>query len=188
MIYYHLDNDILHNALFLAGRMHALDSRNPDAIHLLSLCHFRSKQFKLAFDYGQAAARRGSHLGCSYVFAQACLRLDRWSEGIDALEKLRHAWDGKNDWSMWKRPECLRLRWHANDFLAKPPDPSQRFIPDAPSILCLLGKLYEAGWKTDKAIDCWSAALKLNPFMWEAFESICNTGMLLDVDFALNKS
>lgn len=98
MIYYHLDNDLSDNALFLAGRLYALDPRSPDAIHLLALCHLRSNQYKLAFDYSQAAARRALHLGCSYIFAQTCLRLGRNPEGIDALEKIRHAWDGNNDW------------------------------------------------------------------------------------------
>lgn len=98
MIYYHLDNDLLDNALFLAGRLYALDPRNTDAIHLLALCHLRSNQFKLAFDYSQATARRALHPGCSYVFAQTCLRLGRNPEGIDALEKIRCEWDGNNDW------------------------------------------------------------------------------------------
>lgn len=98
MIYYHLDNELLYNALILAGRMHAFDQKNPEAVHLLSLCHFKNKQYKLAFDYGQPVARRSLHLGCSYVFAQACLKLNRSPEGIDALERTRHMWDGKNDW------------------------------------------------------------------------------------------
>lgn len=60
----------------------------------------------------------------------------------------------------------------------KTPDTTQRFIPDAPAVLCLLGKLYRAEWRTDKAVECWAAALKLNPFMWEAFENLCDTGRL----------
>lgn len=98
VVWYHLDNDLLNNALFLAGRMHALDPRNTEAVHLLALCHQKSGQFKTAYHYTQTVARRGLHLGCAYVFAQACLKLQRAAEGIDALEKLRPTWESKIDW------------------------------------------------------------------------------------------
>lgn len=103
IVLYHLDQGLLNNALFLAGRLHALDSRNLQSIHLLALCHLRNTQARLAYHYTQQAARRGLHLGCAYVFAQACLDLNKRAEGIDALERVRHMWDGKNDWGKSKR-------------------------------------------------------------------------------------
>lgn len=99
-IYYHLDNDLTSNALFLAGRLHALEPRNPDAVHLLALCHYRQGQAKAAYDYTRILGLgKGSHLGCSYVFAQACLVLDRTTDGIAALEKARALWEGEVYWS-----------------------------------------------------------------------------------------
>jgi anaphase-promoting complex subunit 3 len=97
-IWHHLDNDLLSNALFLAGRLHALDPRNPETIHILALCHQRGGQIKTAYDYTQPPARRGLHLGCAYIFAQACLKLNRPLEGIDAIEKVRSTWENRIDW------------------------------------------------------------------------------------------
>lgn len=103
IVLYHLDQGLLNNALFVAGRLHALDARNLHSLHLLALCHLRNAQARLAYHYSQQAARRGLHLGCAYVLAQACLELSKRSEGIDALERVRHLWDGKNDWGKdWK--------------------------------------------------------------------------------------
>jgi len=99
LIFYHLDNDLLQNALFLAGRLHGLEPRNPDTGHLLALCHLKQGQFKAAYDYSKDTRLRGSHLGCAYVFAQACLALERYQEGITALERCRSSWAPRNHWS-----------------------------------------------------------------------------------------
>jgi anaphase-promoting complex subunit 3 len=96
LIYYHLDNDMLDNATFLAGRLHALEPRNPDSSHLLALTYFRLRRFKAAYDFSQKYGANGRHLGCAYVFAQACLALGRNMDGVNALEKCRSAWTGRN--------------------------------------------------------------------------------------------
>lgn len=96
IIYYHLDNDLLNNAQFFAERLHGLEPRNPDALHLLALCHHRLGEHKTAYDYIRPIALRGSHLACSYVFAQVCLVLRKNAEGITALERVRSLWDGRN--------------------------------------------------------------------------------------------
>ena len=99
LIYYHLDNDLVQNALFLAGRLHGLEPRSPDAAHLLALCHFRLGRLKAAYDYSRDKGLRGQHLGCAYVFAQACLGLERVADGIGALDRARGLWGGRNHWS-----------------------------------------------------------------------------------------
>ena len=38
LIYYHLDGNLLRNALFLAGRLHAYEPRSSEAAYLLALC------------------------------------------------------------------------------------------------------------------------------------------------------
>jgi len=95
LIYYQLDNNLLQDALFLASRLHALDFRNQDSIHLLALCHQRLGQHKAVYDYAKSAAVRGSHLGCSYIFAQSCLAIGQFEDGIHSLERARPLWDGK---------------------------------------------------------------------------------------------
>lgn len=64
--------------------------------------------------------------------------------------------------------------------LTSPPDKhsdiSRRHLPDAAACYCLLGKLYSANTETQKAVDCYTEALKLNPFMWDAYTDLCNMG------------
>lgn len=101
LIYYHLDNELLQNALFCAGRLHGLEPRNPDAAHLFALCHLRLGRLKAAYEYSRDKGLRGHHLGCAYVFAQACLGLERYVDGIGALDRARGLWGGRSHWSEW---------------------------------------------------------------------------------------
>lgn len=99
IVYYHLDNGFAENALFFAGRLHALDPRSHDAAHLLALCNLRLGRYKQALDDARAKGNHTQHLGCAYVFAQACLALGRYEQGAQALEKMRSSWAGRNHWS-----------------------------------------------------------------------------------------
>jgi hypothetical protein len=54
---------------------------------------------------------------------------------------------------------------------------SRRHIPDAAAVNFLLGKLWASYGETTKAVEFFVEALKLNPFLWEAFIELCNTGM-----------
>jgi anaphase-promoting complex subunit 3 len=107
LIHYHLDNGFTENALFLAGRLYALEPRNADAAHLLALCNLRLGRFKAAYDYSKHKGGQSQHLGCAYVFAQACLGLEKHEQGIQALEKARSSWASRNHWS--KRAQRLLL-------------------------------------------------------------------------------
>jgi anaphase-promoting complex subunit 3 len=40
----------------------------------------------------------------------------------------------------------------------------------------LLGKLWTAYGETTKAVECFVEALRTNPFLWDAFTDLCNTG------------
>ena len=96
LIYYHLDNNLIRNALFLAGRLHAFEPRSSEASSLLALCHLQSGQSKAAWEYSRNSGSRGTHVGCSYVYAQACLDLGKYIEGITALERSKGLWASKN--------------------------------------------------------------------------------------------
>jgi anaphase-promoting complex subunit 3 len=41
----------------------------------------------------------------------------------------------------------------------------------------MIGKLWAALGDTKKAVESYVAAVKVNPFLWEAFTGLCNTGM-----------
>ncbi|KAE9964809.1 hypothetical protein EG328_002811 [Venturia inaequalis] len=160
LIFYHLDNDFLQNALFFAGRLHGLEPRSPDTAHLLALCHLKLGHFKAAYDYSRDSRLRGNHLGCAFVFAQSCLALERYQDGAVALEKCRGLWAVRNHWNQ-----------HS--------EVSRRHQPDAAAVLCLLGKLCKANGETKRAADYYAESLKLNPFMWDAFQDLCDSGVPL---------
>ena len=108
LVHYHLDNNFLENALFFATRLLALEPRNGDATHLVALCNLRLGRYKAAFDYAKPKAlAQQQHLGCAYVFAHACLGLERFDLGVQALEKARGLWAGRNHWSKHSAGETI---------------------------------------------------------------------------------
>ena len=170
LIHYNLDNDLLQNALFLAGRLHGLDPRSPETVHLVALCHFKLGHFRAAYDYARPDLSRAARfsasspsaaaqLGCAYVFAQACLALRRWGEGIVALERCRSLWQGRN----------YALSYGSG---------GEKRGPDAPAVCCLLGKLCRANGEEKKAAEWFAESLKGNPFMWDAFTELSDAGAL----------
>ncbi|KAJ5485496.1 anaphase-promoting complex subunit cdc27 [Penicillium diatomitis] len=163
LIYYNLDNNLIRNALFLAGRLHAFEPRSYEAQYLLSLCHLHNGEVKAALDCSHGSGSRGLHAGCAYVFAQACLDLGKNLDGITALERSKSLWASKNHWS---KVFCETSRQH---------------LPDAAAVHCLLGKLWKAHKDVEKAVDCYVESLKLNPFMWDAFLGLCSTGVNIRV-------
>lgn len=90
---------MVRNALFLAERLHAYEPRSSEAAYLLALCNLHSGQAQAAWDYSKHAGSRGTHVGCSYVYAQACLDLGKYVDGVTALERSKGLWGSKNHWS-----------------------------------------------------------------------------------------
>ncbi|KAI4174622.1 MAG: hypothetical protein LQ343_002195 [Gyalolechia ehrenbergii] len=148
LIYYHLDHHLLRNALFFAGRLQAYDPKSPESAYLLALCYFRLGSLKSAYDSSRHWGQRATHphLGCSYIFAQACLGLGKHIEGTAALDKNKHT------------------------------ENRRQHLPDAAAIHCLQGKLWQAHRDSAKAIESYAEALKHNPFMWDAFIGLCSLG------------
>lgn len=162
LIYYHLDNSLLKNALFLAQRLVAYESRSAEAAFLLAHCQYQSGFVKAAYDTARPCGSRGSHLGCAYVYAQASLELGRFVDGLSALDKSKVLWQSRSTWN--QHSESRR-----------------QHLPDAAAVLCLKGKLWKAHKNLDQAVDCWAQALRLNPFMWDAFEGLCEAGAKVNV-------
>ncbi|ETN39330.1 uncharacterized protein HMPREF1541_05553 [Cyphellophora europaea CBS 101466] len=157
LIYYDLDNNLLKNALFLAQRLVAYESRSAEAAFLLAHCQYQSGFVKAAYDTARPCGSRGSHLGCAYVFAQACLELGRFVDGLSALDKSKVLWQNRSTWN--QHSETRR-----------------QHLPDAAAVLCLKGKLWKAHKNLDQAVDSWAQSLRLNPFMWDAFDGLCEAG------------
>ena len=158
LIHYNLDCDSLHNASFLAGRLCAIDNKSAEAIYLQALSYFRLGQFQAAYRCIKEQGGKSVHLGCIYVFAQSCLALGRFLEGILALDRSKQVWQNRNNWN--KHAENRRPQ-----------------SPDAAAVYTLLGKLWHAHKEASQAIECYSAALERNPFMWDAFTGLCDLGV-----------
>jgi anaphase-promoting complex subunit 3 len=54
----------------------------------------------------QNSGSRGLHAGCAYVYAQACLDLGKYIDGITALERSKSLWGSKNHWSRFLTSLC----------------------------------------------------------------------------------
>lgn len=160
-VYYHLDNSSLDNALFFAERL-CVQDKTTEAVFLQAFCHLRLGDDRSAYEVSKAAGYRGTHLGCSYVFAQACLRLESWREGCKALENSKTLWASRSN--VGKHTAGMRVPY-----------------PDAAACYCLLGKLYRGYDDKTKAISCFEESLKTNPLMWDAFTSLCDMGVTVRV-------
>lgn len=163
-VYYHLDNSSYDNALFFAERLCAQDKTTEasESTFLLATCYLRLGDDRSAYHVSKAAGYRGTHLGCSYIFAQSCLRLGLCKEGITALERSKHAWATRNN--MGKHAAGLRVPH-----------------PDASACSCLLGKLYRGYEDKKRAVECFEESLTSNPMMWDAFTSLCDMGVKVRV-------
>jgi len=155
---YHLDNANYDNALFFAERLVAHDPKTSEGPYLLATSHLRLRDYRSAYDTSRAAALRGGHLGCTWVFAQACLLLEKFQEGIVTLERSKSSWSYKVN-------------------VGKHSPTTRAATPDASVMLCLLGKLYRASDDSKRAAACFEHALKLNPLMWDAFTILCDMGV-----------
>ena len=103
LIYYHLDCNLPRNALAFSERLRGYEQKSSEAAYLEGQCHLRLGQHSAAYHSTKVNGTRGTHLGCSYVFAQACLELERYMEGITATEKSKAHWLGKSNWSESRR-------------------------------------------------------------------------------------
>lgn len=157
-IHYHLDNFAYENALFFSERLTAQDPRSSEAVYLHALSHLRLRDYRSAYDVSKTTAYRGIHLGCSWIFAQACLQLDRFKDGITALEKCRNSWSQEHN-------------------LGKHSAQTRAATPDAAAVSCLLGKLHRGYGDKKRAISCFEEALKSSPLMWDAFTALCDMGI-----------
>ncbi|KAH6604224.1 tetratricopeptide-like helical [Trichoderma cornu-damae] len=162
VVHYHLDSGSYDNALFFSERYAAQDPRSSDAAYLYSLCHLRLGDYRSAYDVSKPMGYRGMNMGCAWVFAQACLALERYKDGISALDKAKGLWSQKS--TMGKHSATTRAAF-----------------PDAPAVLCLLGKLHRGHDDKKRAVSCFEDALKLNAFQWDAFKALCDMGVKVRV-------
>ncbi|EFX03125.1 20S cyclosome subunit [Grosmannia clavigera kw1407] len=170
-IYYHLDNGSWDNSLFFSERLLAHDPRSNESTFLLALSHLRLGDNRSAYEVSKPLGYRGLHLGCAFVFAQSCLALERFRDGVYALEKAKGLWLHKSN-------------------LGKHTATSRTIYPDASVVNCLLGKLCRGMDDRKKAAFHFEDALRTNPLMWDAFIELCDMGVNIRVPntFRVNDS
>jgi anaphase-promoting complex subunit 3 len=166
IVWYSLDNNLLDNALFVAERLLALNEDNEDSRHLLGLCLLRASRFLSSY----SVTRGSAHLGCSFVFAQTCKQLEKYGEGVTALESILKKIPKK--WCTCK--EQLSAFAHADDHN----DAFRSHLPDLGAVLCLLGHLHKGTGDNKRAMDAYIEALRINPYLWEAFDGLIELGTL----------
>ena len=64
----------------------------------------------------------------------------------------------------------------ANASTDKHSESRRQYLPDAAAVHCLQGKLWHAHHDFTKAIESYAEALRLNPFMWDAFIGLSDLG------------
>ncbi|KAK6517860.1 anaphase-promoting complex subunit cdc27 [Arthrobotrys conoides] len=157
VVWYSLDNNLIPNAIFTAERLIAFDSKDPENTYLLALSLYRGNHVKHAESITKSVK---GHLGCSYIYAQCCLLLKKYREGIAALEKCKSLWVSESHWNQ-----------HS--------DRERRSTPDAAAVLNVLGDLF-MGMRDDKlALQAYHASFAANPYLWDSFSSTAETGAAL---------
>lgn len=127
-------------------------------IHLYAYVLYKSKSYKAA--YNATAPYVSKHVGCSYVFAQACMQLNLEIDGIRALLSTLNVWGGYNE--TYLLPNSI--------------------MPNSIACYMLLGKLYVKVDDVPRATMHLAKVLELNPLIFEAFEELCKLGVKLNVD------
>jgi anaphase-promoting complex subunit 3 len=57
-------------------------------------------------------------------------------------------------------------------------------LPDLGALLCLMGHLYRGSGDSKRAMDTYIEALKVNPYLWEAFDGLIELGIFVPVSKA----
>ncbi|ANZ73717.1 BA75_01713T0 [Komagataella pastoris] len=160
IVYNCLDNEQLDSAQLNVEILCAQNPANLDSIHLHGLVLYRRGLYKSA--YNLTANRM--HMGCAYVFALCALKLEHPQEGIYVLQRIL---DTIREEGISEESMESNLGKNENQ---------RSVLPDIPSFYNLLGKLYASMDDDVNTVVCYSKALELNPFLFEAFEQLSKLG------------
>lgn len=160
-----LDHDLSESAIFNAERLLAIDPSHENK-HLYSLVLYRLGHYKSAAN----AANGVYHVGCIYIYALCCEKLDMITEGISALEQTRSLWTSKDSSTL------------------QASDTTRSVSPDAKIINILLGRLHLKRQNRKDAAKAFASSAKRNPFLWESVNNLCKMGVQLQTNALFNVS
>lgn len=133
-------------------------------LHLYAYVLLKAKRYKAA--YNATAGYVSQHVGCSYVFGQACMELNLETDGIRALLSTLNIWERYTE--TYLIPNSI--------------------LPNSVACYMLLARLYVRVDDVPRATMHFAKVLKLNPLMFEAFEEMCKLGVKVNVDSIYNSS
>ncbi|CAG9856673.1 unnamed protein product [Phyllotreta striolata] len=138
------------DAIFLSERLYA-EVNNEESLFLLSTAYYRNGQKDQA--YYILKDNIGSSSQCRYLFAICAYELEKYAEAEGAILETTSDGSSLND----------------DDLL-------KEFGAQTCFVMLLLGKIAAKTERKHRASEAWKKALKLNPFLWTSFESLCKIG------------
>jgi hypothetical protein len=55
---------------------------------------------------------------------------------------------------------------------------ARNYLPDIGAVLCLMGHMQRSSGDSKRAMDTYVEALKVNPYLWEAFDGLIELGFI----------
>ncbi|CAG9770507.1 unnamed protein product [Ceutorhynchus assimilis] len=148
-IWHCLNNYDYSDAVFISERLYA-EVKSDESLYLLATAYYRSGQKTLA--YHTLKDKHGSSTQCQLLFGICAFDLEKYAEAesaiIDTLEGTTRTLE----------------------------DVIVDFGEQSAFALMLLGKIGAKTERKPRAIEAWKKALKVNPYLFSAFESLCKIG------------
>lgn len=137
------------DAIFLAERLYA-EVGNEEALFLLASCQYRMGKPQRAYKLLQSKGY--SSPDCRFIMAQCCLDTDKLAEAEAVITG-----------------SCLPKNKSLDEIAAE-------FGENSSFAFRILGQVFSKTERPVKATECFQYSMKLNPFLWSSFESLCHLG------------
>lgn len=137
------------DAIFLSERLNA-EVNSDESLFLLATCYYRSGKPNRAYTVLTNSSSTSAR--CKLLLAQCCVAIHRLNEAETAIVG-----------------NIVTKAKSIDDVVAE-------FADMAPYALALLGTIYRRTDRLVKAAESFQRCLKLNPFLWSAYEALCQIG------------
>lgn len=191
-VQYSLQNFLYENATFMAERLYAQE-KSDLAKYLLASCYFKAGQF-----YKVCALLKGSlYERNRYLLAMACYRMGKHREAELALTDHFPAYTGHPTPTAATAVSPLSAASSSTTASTSTSTSASPFIGSAANLtdealldrvpngaagLFLLGQICKKQDQPERAKQCFQKCLALNPFLWSAFESLCEIGSEIEAE------
>nr|CAD7438158.1 unnamed protein product [Timema bartmani] len=153
-IWHCLNHYAYQDAIFLAERLFA-EVVSDETVFLLATCYYRSGKPGQAYSILRSKGVKSPQ--CRYLLAKCCMDLENY--GNKRISEAEAAITGGD----LGRPRSI-------DEIVS------HFGEQACFVLLIFARICLQTERSEKASEAYRKALKLNPFLWHAFEELCNRG------------